>query len=296
MIVLNTINKSKQESISIGKQAYRLLYFGQFKDSLSLAKLAVKINNKDESLMSNREHNDFLISGPSGIGKENYTWYQQNVHLLPMTWEDEVRLLQRELDRSWSSLMLEEHNNRDLPELEAANTPEEFKVLTENGVERFMNFIKKKEIMPYKENMEPALREHMGKFVPSEDRNFFNIGLHIDPLPLYSHFVHWFDLAEIRDNPHPSPIRKEALLYNIFDTKNEGYATGVEEMFMHAGLYNDSPRSREIVWIMIAQRAARGLGSLYAHANEMTMEEAGGIHVKWTPRKWMNREPHLLKF
>ena len=47
---------------------------------------------------------------------------------------------------------------------------------------------------------------------------------------------------------------------------------------------------------MIAQRAARGLGSLYAHANEMTMEEAGGVHVKWTPRRWMNREPHLLKF
>ena len=40
----------KQESISIGKQAYQLLYFGQFKDSLSLAKLAVKINNKDETL------------------------------------------------------------------------------------------------------------------------------------------------------------------------------------------------------------------------------------------------------
>jgi len=29
---------------------------------------------------------------------------------------------------------------------------------------------------------------------------------------------------------------------------------------MHAGLYDDTPRSREIVWIMLAQRAARGLG------------------------------------
>ena len=44
--------------------------------------------------------------------------------------------------------MLEEHNNRNLPELEAANTPEEFKILTENGVKRFMKFIKDKEIMP----------------------------------------------------------------------------------------------------------------------------------------------------
>ena len=235
-------------------------------------------------------------TGPSGIGKENYTWYQKNVHLLPMTWEDEVRLLQRELDRAWSSLKLEEHKNRDLPELIPANTEKDFKNLTEEGVRRFITFIKDKGIMPFKENMEPALREHMGKYVPEDERNFFNIGLHLDPLPLYSHFVHWFDLAEIRDNPHESPIRRKALLYNIFDTKNEGYATGVEEMFMHAGLYNDSPRSKEIVWIMIAQRAARGLGSLYAHANEMTMQEAGGVHVKWTPRRWMNREPHLLQF
>ena len=235
-------------------------------------------------------------TGPSGIGKENYTWYQKNVHLLPMTWEDEVRLLQRELDRAWSSLKLEEHKNRDLPELIPANTEKDFKNLTEEGVRRFITFIKDKDIMPFKENMEPALREHMGKYVPEDERNFFNIGLHLDPLPLYSHFVHWFDLAEIRDNPHESPIRRKALLYNIFDTKNEGYATGVEEMFMHAGLYNDSPRSKEIVWIMIAQRAARGLGSLYAHANEMTMQEAGGVHVKWTPRRWMNREPHLLQF
>ena len=235
-------------------------------------------------------------TGPSGIGKENYTWYQKNVHLLPMTWEDEVRLLQRELDRAWSSLKLEEHNNKGLPELIPANSPGDFRELTEKGVRRFIDFIKEKEIMPFKENMEPALREHMGKYVPENERNFFNIGLHLDPLPLYSHFVHWFDLAEMRDNPHKSPIRRKALLYNIFDTKNEGIATGVEEMFMHAGLYNDNPRSREIVWIMIAQRAARGLGSLYAHANEMTMEEAGGVHVKWTPRRWMNREPHLLKF
>ena len=235
-------------------------------------------------------------NGPSGIGKENYTWYQQNVHLLPLTWEEEVALLQRELDRAWSSLKLEEQRNMDLPPLVAANTPEQFAELTEHSVQRMMTFLKEKEIMPIKPNMEPALREHMGEFVPEDQRNFFYIGMHYDPLPLYSHFYHWFDLAQVRDEPHESPIRRGPLLYNIFDSKNEGIATGVEEMFMHAGLYDDSPRSREIVWIMIAQRAARGLGSLYAHANEMTMAEAGQVHVRWTPRGWMKREPHLLQF
>ena len=65
---------------------------------------------------------------------------------------------------------------------------------------------------------------------------------------------------------------------------------------MHAGLYDDRPRSRELVWILLAQRAARGLGSLYAHANEMTMEEAGRVHMEWTPRGWMKTEEDLLIF
>ena len=45
-----TIKNLEKESISIGKSAYQLLYFGQFEDSLNLAKLAVKINAKDEKL------------------------------------------------------------------------------------------------------------------------------------------------------------------------------------------------------------------------------------------------------
>ncbi|MFN6079963.1 MAG: hypothetical protein ACK48I_12235, partial [Bacteroidota bacterium] len=67
--------------------------------------------------------------------------------------------------------------------------------------------------------------------------------------------------------PHSNLIRRDPLLYNIFDSRNEGIATAVEEMYMQAGLYDDQPRVREIVYIMLAQRAARGLGSLYAHAN-----------------------------
>ena len=96
--------------------------------------------------------------------------------------------------------------------------------------------------------------------------------------------------------PHASPIRRGPLLYNIFDSRNEGTATAVEEVFMQAGLYDDNKRVREIVYILIAQRAARGLGSLYAHANEMTMEQAGGIHSEYTPRGWMKTEKELLQF
>ena len=45
----STKNLNK-ESLNIGKNAYQLLYFGKYKESLNLAKLAVKINAKDEKL------------------------------------------------------------------------------------------------------------------------------------------------------------------------------------------------------------------------------------------------------
>jgi len=235
-------------------------------------------------------------TGPSGVGKENYTWYAKNVHLVPLTWEDEVRLLKRELNRAWSTLKLEEHRNRNLLPLAAASTPEEYLALAERSADKFISFLRDEEIVTVEDYFDPVLREQLGKFVPEETRNFFWIVAHYDPTPLYTHFYHWFELARMERDPHASPIRQGALLYNIFDSRNEGTATGVEEMFMHAGLYDDNPRVRELVWIMLAQRAARGLGSLYAHANDMTMEEAGSIHMEWTPRGWMKTEEDLLKF
>ena len=235
-------------------------------------------------------------TGPSGIGKDNYTWYQRNVHLVPMSWEDEERLLKRELARAWSSLKLEEQRNRGLPPMVAASTPEEYDAMADEAVARIMRFLREKDIVTIADYMEPALHERKGSFVPEERRHFFWITAHYDPAPLFTHFWHWFELARMDTEPHESPIRQGALLYNIFDSRNEGTATAVEEIFMHAGLYDDSPRSRELVWILLAQRAARGLGSLYAHANEMTMEEAGRVHMDFTPRGWMKTEKELLIF
>jgi hypothetical protein len=73
-----------------------------------LADIINKSSIATEELIAWLEAEADSKTGPSGIGKENYTWYQQNVHLVPLTWEDEVRLLERELARAWSSLKLEE--------------------------------------------------------------------------------------------------------------------------------------------------------------------------------------------
>lgn len=263
---------------------------GALRDAITEAQTAT------DELVAWLEEQASSKTGPSGIGKANYSWYQQNVHLVPLSWEDEVRLLKRELDRAWASLKLEEHRNRDLPPLKAAATAKEYDALADAAAAHLMEFLEDEEILTVEPYMEPALREHLGSFVPEAERNFFEIAAHYDPTPLFTHFYHWFELARMDTEPHPSPVRQGALLYNIFDSRNEGTATGVEEMFMHAGLYDDSPRSRELVWIMLAQRAARGLGSLYAHANEMTMEEAGRVHMEHTPRGWMKSEKELLIF
>ena len=216
--------------------------------------------------------------------------------MVPLTWSDEVMILKRELARAWSSLKLEEHRNRDLPDLVDADSPEAYDAMAEEAAQSLMGFLENEDIVTVKPYWDAALREHLGAYIPKEERNFFYITEHYDPRPLYSHFYHWFELARMDNEPHASEIRRGPLLYNIFDSRNEGMATAVEEMFMQAGLYDDSPRTKEIVYIMIAQRAARGLGSLYAHANEMTMEEAGGIHSEYTPRGWMKTEKELLIF
>lgn len=235
-------------------------------------------------------------TGPSGIGKENYTWYAKNVHFVPLSWDDQVILLKRELARAWSSLKLEEHRNRNLPLLSEANTAVQYDSLNERSVRSLIQFLDQQQMLTMKKYYEPALREHQGSFIPKEKRNFFTITMHYDPRPLFSHFYHWFELAQMDLEPHASEIRRGPLLYNIFDSRNEGMATAVEEIFMNAGLYDADPRVREMVYILIAQRAARGLGSLYAHANEMTMEEAGKVHADYTPRGWMKTEKELLKF
>jgi len=92
----------------------------------------------------------------------------------------------------------------------------------------------------------------------------------------------------MREDPHPSPIRSVPPLSNIYAHRSEGLATGVEEMFIHLGLLEEnSPRARELVWIMLAQRAARATSGLMLHGNEWDMEEAGDFASRWTPRGWL---------
>jgi hypothetical protein len=235
-------------------------------------------------------------NGPSGIGRENYSWALQNVYLVPMTWEQEVELLRRELNRTHASLKAEEERNRALPPMQEIRTPEEFERRANEAVTRFIAFLTERHLYPMRDNMDPALRAQIGDYEPIETRNFFSIATHYEPLTLYTHFYHWWDLARMRDEPHPSPIRRGPLLYNIWNSRAEGMATAMEEFMLNAGLYDDQPRAREVAWVMLAQRAARGLASLLAQDNQFDNARAKAFQVEWTPRGWMRPDLDLLGF
>ncbi|HEX3951228.1 MAG TPA: DUF885 family protein [Steroidobacteraceae bacterium] len=235
-------------------------------------------------------------TGPSGVGKDNYTWYQHNVHFVPLTWDEEAVLLRRELERAQAALRLEEHNNRKLPQLEPVRDASAFDRLKLQRLDKFVDFLVKQEIIPDKPYLRAALIPQLGHFVPEEQRVFFTRVTHREPMLLLSHDYHWFDLSRMRDEPHASPIRRRASLSNIWDNRAEGFATAFEEILMHAGLYDDNPRAKELVWIMLANRAARGLASLYVQANEFDLQKAGKFHAEWTPRGWANPKDSLTGF
>jgi hypothetical protein len=244
-------------------------------------------------------------SGPSGIGKEAYSWNLRHVHRVEMSWEDEVTLLRRELARAHATLKLEEERNRALPALLPAADAAEYERRADRSIRHYLDFLRDRKLHPMRPTMEPSLRAKKGSFAPLDRRGFFAIAMHHEPATLYTHFTHWWDLDRMRDEPHPSPVRRGPLLYNIWDGRSEGMATAMEEWMLHAGLYDDNPRAREVVWILLAQRAARGLASLYLQANEspdpgspggFDIAAAKAFQIEWTPRGWMRADLDLANF
>jgi len=233
-------------------------------------------------------------TGPSGVGVENYDWYLANVQLAPHTWAEEVTLMERELARAWTFLALEERRNAALPVQEPIASADEHARRFGDAVTEYMGFLAGREILAVRDYMDPALRARIGRFNP-EPREFFGEVDYRDPEVMRTHGYHWFDKARMANDPHPSPIRRGPLLYNIFVTRTEGLATGWEEMMLQAGMLDARPRSRELIYILVAQRAARALGDLRMHGNEFTLEQAAAFAAANTPRGWLRLDGNLVR-
>ena len=234
-------------------------------------------------------------TGPSGVGADNYTWYAHNVHLVPYTWAEQVTIMRRELARAHASLRLEENRNRDLPPLPRVASAAEYDRALNAAVTEYVDFLREEEIVSIRDYMDAALRAKIGQFTPTDGlRGFFSEVSYRDAVTMRTHGHHWIELARMEFEPHTSPIRRVPSRFNIYDARSEGLATGMEEMMMHAGLFDAKPRARELIWILLAQRAARALGGLMMHANEWTMEEAVQFASKWTPRGWLPEDSNTV--
>jgi hypothetical protein len=241
--------------------------------SSSLTRLATMVANVPGELKSDiaraKEATDGFVewleaeapsrTASSGIGVENYDWYLSHVQLVPYTWQQEVALMESELARANSFLAVEEEKNKKLSPQTVVASETEHSQRFNAAVTEYISFLKEREILTIKGFMEPSLRARIGKFNPGF-REFFSEVDYRDPEVMRTHGYHWFDLAQIEHEPHADPIRRGPLLYNIFNTRTEGHATGWEELMMQAGMFEARPRSRELIYILIAERAARALG------------------------------------
>ncbi len=150
----------------------------------------------------------------------------------PLPLIEEVVVLHRELERAQASLRLEEHNNRNLPQLEPAADAAAFDRLTHARLDKFVDFlVQAGTSFPTSPTYKAALIPQLGQFVPEEQRVFFTRVTHREPMLLLSHDYHWLDLSRMRDEPQrqPDPAPRVAVEH-LGHIGAEGFATAFEEL------------------------------------------------------------------
>ncbi len=279
----------RQQSADLGDLASRLA-----DTQTSLEEDVARAREATDAFAAWVESQAAAKTGPSGVGVENYNWYLKNVQLVPDTWRDEVTIMERELARAGALLAMEEQKNARLPALEPIANAAEFDRRFPAAVSEYMAYLRDHEILRVREWMEPALAARVGAFQDGP-REFFSEVDYRDPEVMRTHGYHWFDKGFLAHEPPASPIRRVALLYNIFNTRTEGHATGWEELMLQAGMFDARPRARELVYVLLAERAARALGDLHMHSREWTLEQAAAFACAHTPRGWLRMDGGLVR-
>ena len=302
------LSQARKNLLGTGKDLWTYGTKAIRQQSADLADFGSKLTGAAQSLRSDVDRakkatDDFAAwldskaaakTGPSGIGVDNYDWYLQNVQLAPYTWRDEVTIMERELARAHALLAMEEQRNAKLPQPPPVASAEEYDRRFGAAITEYVAFLKDHDVLTVRDWMDGALRARIGTF-RAGPREFFSEVDYRDPEIMRTHGYHWFDKGRMVHDPHGSPIRRGALLYNIFVTRTEGHATGWEELMTQAGMFDARPRTRELLYILLAQRAARALGDLKMHANQFTLEQAAEFASAHTPRGGLRLDGELVR-
>lgn len=244
-------------------------------DSILAAKTAIE--QFDDWLRTNRSR----MTGKAGVGRDQFNWYLRQVKLLPFTADQIVVLGERELNRLWSTYALEQHRNRNLPPITLPTSAKQYQQRIDRTDKRIRDFLVDEEIITIPDYI-GKLATNVPWIVRDAGPNFWEQIQYRNPTPDHLHAVipgHRFDAVVERNNPHPIRGR-------ITDgVRTEGWGVYLEEAMMHAGLLDDSPRVRELIYLFGIFRAARMPVDVWLQTNEMTVSEAVDF--------WMERVPYL---
>jgi hypothetical protein len=178
---------------------------------------------------------------------------------------------------------LEQHRNRNrkLPQIELSSSAEEYAERIADTDSRIREFLVKQDVITI-----PSYIDELDTNVPWIERpggpNFWEQVQFRNPTPDHLHAVipgHRFDGLVELNNTHP--IRRKI----TSGARVEGWGVYLEEGMINAGLVDDIPRVRELIYVFGIFRAARVPADVWLQSNEMTVNEV----VDW----WMERTPWL---
>jgi uncharacterized protein (DUF885 family) len=241
----------------------------------------------------------------TSVGRKNYAFFLKKVALLPYTPEQVLALGEHEWERAASFEAYEHQRNAAQPPLPLpANQAEQIErqKRDEAAVRKYLDdkgFLSFPAWLPHYWNLPlPAylaalplgqpddltgpdrLKENATSYIepPSPALGFFQLATARDPRVMIVHEgMHYYQLA--LSWAQEDPIRR-----HYYDSgANEGIGYYAEEMALQAGLFDDSPRSREIIDTFMRLRALRVTVDVKLALGQFTIDQAADYLEKTVP-------------
>jgi uncharacterized protein (DUF885 family) len=239
------------------------------------------------------------LPAQTALGRDAYVFFTHNVAFLPYSPEDLLAMGRQEWDRAVAFETYEKNRNIDVPPLELAkDIPswikdaaakelairkflEDHNILT---VPDWLQHYTLREMPAYLRALQgfgetddftspSRLKENCIRYVtePSGNLGYFWRATAMDPRPICVHEGvpgHYFQLC--LSWKHEDAIRR----HYYASTANEGIGFYAEEMMLQAGLFDDSPHTREIIYNFMRLRALRVEVDVKLALGEFTLEQA----------------------
>ena len=234
----------------------------------------------------------------TALGRDAYIWFLRNVALMPFTPEELLAMGRQEWNRAVAFEAYEKNRNKDASPLKVATDVNTWikdaaekelqirKYLEERGILTVPKWVQHYTLRPTPEYLRALeftehddftstsrLNENCIRYVPepSEKLGYFWRATAMDPRPITVHEGvpgHYFQLCLSWKNE--DPIRR-----HYYDSgANEGIGFYAEEMMLQAGLFDDSPHTREIIYNFMRLRALRVEVDVKLALGEFTLEQA----------------------